>query len=103
MKYFKFGLSLFIFACFSSAGFCDLSEVQNSLGTKLNLQDASSVTAQANKNSSFGPSYVNDNPMLNATLNSMMQVPGLVSPFNAQEQLKQQADYTKQQTNYTKD
>lgn len=102
MKHSKFVLILSIFIGCSSICYGNTSEFQNKL-EKVQLSGPSSVAAKANKNSSFGSSYSGDiNPMINGMLNGMTQMPGMSNTYDAAEQIKQQADYAKQQENYEK-
>jgi hypothetical protein len=100
MKYCKILSTLLVFICFSCAGICNNLSSQGKYSTKLNLKDASSVSAQANKANSFE----SDNPMQDPLVNSM--VGGFMNSmmmqnngsYSGEEMRKQQADYVKQQT-----
>lgn len=96
MKNYNICFVLFIVMCFAQAGFCS-----GSLGSRIKLQDATSVSTKANS----GPSYENNclinDPMLNSALGGMsniMQMQGMNgSSYSMQEQQKAQMDYVRQQ------
>ena len=103
----RIGLILFVFICFSSAGFCDNLSSQSKFSSKINLQGASVISAKANGNSSF--SSPSASPFQDPIVNSMLQGYGnMLQGGNTdaravQEQAKQQLDYAKQQMQYAKD
>lgn len=101
MKFYNILLILLVSVCFASAGYCDSLSSQGKYGLKLNLQNASSVSEQANKASSFGSSFVMD-PLLNSQINGMgnalQGMTGNTSNIYAvQEQARMQGEYAKQQ------
>lgn len=100
MKYFKIVLSLFIFTCFCSAGFCDTVDFQGSLGGRLNLKGANEVSTSANNSSSLKSNGLT--PFLNAELNGMGSMIQAVSGngvnyYTVESQRKLEAEYAKQQ------
>lgn len=98
MKYLKFCLVLFaLTVAYNSA------MAQGSLGTRLNLQNPNDVASQANRKPPVGgDNGILSNPYVNASLNGYANmVQGAVGNINnfyaAEEQRKQQAEYSKQQ------
>jgi len=101
MKYIKISLALFVFVCFASAGFCDSLSSQGKYGLQLKLQDASSISANANKSSAVGSSS-EMGALLNSQINgigtAMQALTGNSSNIYAiQEQTRMQGEYAKQQ------
>ena len=86
---------LFVTVCFAQSGFCS-----GSLSSRLNLQDASSVSKKANgSGSSYENSSLMNDPMLNSALGGMSNmIQGMTNnPYSMQEQQKAQMDYARQQ------
>lgn len=102
MKYLKVSAVLFIFVCFSSAGFCTSLSSQGKYGIKLDLKDSHYVSNRANETSSVGGSSLDMNPILNSQVNGLMNaMQGMTgnsgSIYSIQEQKKMQGEYAKQQ------
>ena len=88
---------IFYLLIFSGSFVCSKEFV----GSKLNLQDAKSVSDKANQLPSVGGESILSDPFIDATMGGIRNV---VQGFNnntysMQEQQKQQADYAKQQVN----
>lgn len=100
MKRYNILLILIIIVGFSQAGFCS----SGTLGSRIKLQDAGSVSNRANQGGSFGDNpYANASPMLNSALGGMSNmIQGMTNnPYSMQEQQKAQMDYARQQQTET--
>lgn len=103
----KLALTLLVFIGLSSATNSSQAYAQQgSLNSRIILSAPSDTAAKANKNSTDMSSSYSDimnDPLINSTLNSfgnMMQGMNGAS-CDAQERMKQQVDYIKQQSKYS--
>lgn len=100
MNYKKIGLILLMLVCTTTKSFA-----QNSLETKIKLQQPYSTSNQE-KNYKFYNSAENPNSsLINGSIGSMSNMLNGINNniYNAQELQKQQAEYVKQQNNYEND
>jgi len=94
----KFILVLAIIFCFAQIGYCI---EQGTLGSKIQLKDASFVSKRANGEDGYSSSGIDPimNSMMNGMGNMMQGMAGNYSNIQSvQEQMKMQRDYIKQGT-----
>ena len=99
MKKINIGLfTLVLMSIISQSGFC-----ASSLGSKIKLQDASTVSKRANGEEGFGDNPF-ATPVINSALGGMsMMIQGMTEhPYSVQEQQKAQMDYARQQMEQVK-
>lgn len=96
MNNFKIALVLLSLFCVSSATFA-----QGSLNSRINLQSTRDISAKANSAGGYGTeaSEVLSDPVVNSALNGFanMLQGGNMNFYSAEEQRKQQGDYSRQQ------